>query len=81
MFFKLLNNSNRGCDCRNNMTTAIFSQLAMRSMRYFIYNEVFDKEVFSLANCELKQHEIEPEFREKILKLSLKILERRKLIF
>lgn len=37
----------------------------MSSMRYFIYNEVFDKEVFSFANCELKQREIESEFREK----------------
>ena len=42
----------------------------MRSMRYFICNEVFDKEVFSFANCGLKQHEIESEFREKNTKVN-----------
>ena len=71
-FFKLMNNSNFGYDCRNNLDnckfTPIFDELG--EITYINrYHNIFDEKVSDFVTTDLVKQNIEEKFNDKLMKL------------
>ena len=70
-FYKLLSNSNFGCNCRNNIDNCslmpINDELDISYLKR--YESVFDKQTSEFVNCDLIEQEIENEFNQNLLRL------------
>ena len=71
-FYKLMNNSNFGYDCRNNFDNCkfvpIFDELG--GITYINrYHNVFDQTVSDFVTSDLLKKQIEEEFNDKLMKL------------
>lgn len=69
-FFKLLNSSSFGYDCKNNLSNCVFEPIfdEMDEITYLKkYNKTFDKSISSFVNLELYENEVERNFNEKLL--------------
>ena len=70
-FFKLLNNSSFGYDCKNNVSNCTFEPIfnEIDEMTYLKkYNNIFDKSMSSFVNSELVKKKVERNFNEKNVK-------------
>ena len=72
-FFKLMNNSNFGYDCRNNLDncklTPIFDELG--EITYINrYHNIFDEEVSAFVTTDLVKQNMEKKFNDKLAKLN-----------
>ena len=83
-FYKLLNNSNFGYDCQNNIDNCSFEPKndELEEIPYLkssYINGVFDKEISEFVNCNLIEQEVKEEFNQNLLRLismSIAILEK-----
>ena len=83
-FYKLLNNSNFGYDCQNNIDNCSFEPIndELEEILYLkssYINGVFDKEISEFVNCNLIEQEVKEEFNQNLLRLismSIAILEK-----
>ena len=71
-FYKLMNNSNFGYDCRNNLDNCkfvpIFDEYRESTFISRYYN-LFDSKVKQFITSDLIKHHIEEKFNEKVSKL------------
>ena len=61
-FYKLMNNSNFGHDCRNNVDNCFFAPIHndINEISYIKkYQSLFDNEISVFVSCELMKQEIE----------------------
>ena len=65
-FFKLMNNSNFGCDCRNNLDNCQFVPIfdELKEMAYLIYYNYFDSKVSNFVSSDLIKQEIEEKYSD-----------------
>ena len=72
-FYKLMNNSNCGCNCRNNFDDCLFAPIAYELDKILYlkqYRSPFDEKMSDFAvSCELLEQEIESSFNNSLLKL------------
>ena len=73
-FYKLLNNSNFGYDCQNNIDNCSFEPTndELEEIPYLkssYINLVFDKEISEFVNCNLIEQEVKEEFNQNLLML------------
>ena len=73
-FYKLLNNSNFGYDCQNNIDNCSFEPTndELEEIPYLkssYINLVFDKEISEFVNCNLIEQEVKEEFNQNLLRL------------
>ena len=73
-FYKLINNSNFGYDCCNNLNTCTFAPIndELDEIPYLKkYESPFDKEMSDFVICDLLEQEIETEFNIGLLRLKI----------
>ena len=73
-FYKLINNSNFGYDCCNNLNTCTFATIndELDEIPYLKkYESPFDKEMSDFVICDLLEQEIETEFNIGLLRLKI----------
>ena len=71
-FYKLMNNSNFGYDCRNNLDNCKFVSIFEedKELTYIhIYHNIFDQKVSQFVTSELLRADIEEKFNDKLSKL------------
>ena len=71
-FYKLMNNSNFGYDCRNNIDSCKFIPIfdEYKEITFISrYHNVFDQRVSKFAMSDLLKNQIEEEYNDKLLKL------------
>ena len=71
-FYKLMNNSNFGCDCRNNIDNCKFAPIFDEYNEItFInrYHNIFDQKVSQFVTSDLLKQQIEEKFNDKLMKL------------
>ena len=71
-FFKLMNNSNFGYDCRNNIDNCKFVPIfdEMKEITFVNrYHDIFDQKVKNFVTPDLLKQKAEEEFNEKLTKL------------
>ena len=71
-FYKFMNNSNFGYDCRNNIDNFSFSPISdeFDEVSYLKkYQSPFDEKISEFASCKLLEQEIESSFNISIMKL------------
>ena len=71
-FYKLMNNSNFGYDCRNNFDNCKFAPIfdELGGITYINrYHNVFDQTVSDFVTSDLLKKQIEEEFNDKLMKL------------
>ena len=71
-FYKLMNNSNFGYDCRNNIDNCKFVPIfdEYREVTYINrYHNIFDTKVSSFITSDILKHKAEEEFNDKLMKL------------
>ena len=71
-FYKLMNNSNFGCDCRNNIDNCKFVPIFDEYNEItFInrYHNIFDQKVSQFVTSDLLKQQIEEKFNDKLMKL------------
>ena len=71
-FYKLLNNSNFGCDCRNDIDICQFVPILdeYREIAYTNgYRNIFDKIVSSFITPDILKHIAEEDYNDKLMKL------------
>ena len=72
-FFKLMNNSNFGYDCRNNLENCIFNPIfdELGEITYVNrYRNIFDEKVSSFVSTDLVKQHVEEKFNDKLAKLN-----------
>lgn len=73
-FYKLMNNSNFGCDCRKNVDNCLFAPICdeINKISYIKkYQSLFDDEISDFVSCELMTQEMECEFDNSLMKLNV----------
>ena len=73
-FFKLMNNSNFGYDCRNNLDNCKFNPVfnELGEITYVNrYHNVFNQKVSSLVSTDLVKQHVEEKFNDKLAKLNI----------
>ena len=71
-FFKLMNNSNFGYDCRNNLDNCKFNPIfgELGEITYINrYHNIFDEKVSSFVSTDLVKQHVEEKFNDKLAKL------------
>ena len=71
-FYKLMNNSNFGYNCRKNIDNCQFVPLfdEYREISYINrYHNIFDKKISSFVTPDILKHKAEEEFNNKLMKL------------
>ena len=70
-FYKLMNNSNFGYDCRNSIDNCKFVPIfeEYREVTYINRYNIFDKKVSSSITSDILKHKAEEEFNDKLMKL------------
>ena len=71
-FLKIMNNSNPGCDCRNNLDNCKFSPIfdQLGEITYInLYHNIFDEKVSDFVMADLVKQNIEEKFNDKLMKL------------
>ena len=70
-FYKLMNNSNFGYDCRNSIDNCKFVPIfeECREVTYINRYNIFDKKVSSSITSDILKHKAEEEFNDKLMKL------------
>ena len=71
-FFKLMNNSNFGYDCRNNLDNCKFNPIFDKfgEISYINrYHNIFDEKVSSFVSTDLMKQNIEGKFNDRLAKL------------
>ena len=71
-FYKLMNNSNFGYDCRNNIDNCKFIPIFDEYNEItFInhYHNIFDQKLFQFVNSDLLKQQTEETFNDKLMKL------------
>ena len=71
-FYELMNNSNFGYDCRNNIDNCKFVPIfdEYREVTYINrYHNIFDKKVSNFITSDILKHKAEEEFNDKLMKL------------
>ena len=71
-FYKRMNNSNFGYDCRNNINNCQFVPIfdEYREITYINrYHNIFDKKISSFVTPDILKHKAEEEFNNKLMKL------------
>ena len=72
-FYKLMNNSNFGYDCRNNIDNCQFVPIfdEYREIMYINrYHNIFDKKISSFVTPDILKHKSEEEFNDKLMTLN-----------
>ena len=72
-FFKLMNNSNFGYDCRNNLDNCKFNPIfdELGEITYVNrYHNIFDEKVSSFVSTDLVKQHVEEKFNDKLAKLN-----------
>ena len=72
-FFKLMNNSNFGYDCRNNLDNCKFNPIfdELGEITYVNrYRNIFDEKVSSFVSTDLVKQHVEEKFNDKLAKLN-----------
>ena len=67
-----MNNSNSGCDCRNNLDNCKFSPIfdELGEITYInLYHNIFDEKVSDFVMTDLVKQNIEEKFNDKLMKL------------
>ena len=75
-FFKLINNSYFGYDCRNNLDNCKFNPIfdELGEITYVNrYHNIFDEKVSSFVSTDLVKQHVEEKFNDKLAKLNKKI--------
>ena len=73
IFFKLMNNSNFGYDCRNNLDNCNFNPIfdELGEITYVNrYHNIFDEKVSSFVSTDLVKQHVEEKFNDKLAKLN-----------
>ena len=71
-FYKLMNNSNFGYDCRNNLDNCKFVPIfdKYKELTYIHrYHDIFDQKISQFVTSELLRADIEEKFNDKLSKL------------
>ena len=71
-FYKLMNNSNFGYDCRNNIDNCQFVPIfeEYKEISYINrYHNIFDKRVSSFITPDILKHKAEEDYNGKLMKL------------
>ena len=71
-FYELMNNSNFGYDCRNNIDNCKFVPIfdEYREVTYINrYHNIFDKKVSNFITSDILKHKAQEEFNDKLMKL------------
>ena len=71
-FYELMNNSNFGYDCRNNIDNCKFVPIfdEYGEVTYINrYHNIFDKKVSNFITSDILKHKAEEEFNDKLMKL------------
>ena len=71
-FFKLMNNSNFGYDCKNNADNCFFQPIYDEIEEFFYtkkYQNVFDQEISNFVSSEILERQLEEEYLNKCAKL------------
>ena len=71
-FFKLMNNSNFGYDCRNNLDNCKFNPIfdELGEITYTNrYHNIFDEKVSSFVSPDLAKQRVEEKFNDKLARL------------
>ena len=71
-FYKRMNNSNFGYDCRNNIDNCQFVPIfdKYREITYINrYHNIFDEKISSFVTSDILKHKAEEEFNNKLMKL------------
>ena len=71
-FFKIMNNSNSGSDCRNNLDNCKFSPIfdELGEITYInLYHNIFDEKVSDFVMTDQVKQNIEEKFNDKLMKL------------
>ena len=71
-FYELMNNSNFGYDCRNNIDNCKFVPIfdEYREVTYINrYHNIFDKKVPNFITSDILKHKAQEEFNDKLMKL------------
>ena len=63
-FFKLMNNSNFGYDCRNNIDVPIYDE--MKEITFVNRYDIFDQKVKNFVTTDLLKQKAEEEFIENL---------------
>ena len=74
-FYKLMNNSNFGYDCRNNIANCQFVPIfdEYKEISYINqYHNIFDKRVSSFITPDILKHKAEEDYNDKLMKLDKK---------
>ena len=72
-FFKLMNNSNFGYDCRNNLDNCKFNPTfdELREISYINrYHNIFDEKVSNFVSTDLVKQHADEKFNDKLAKLN-----------
>ena len=72
-FFKLMNNSNFGYDCRNNLDNCKFNPIfdELGEISYINrYHNIFDEKVSSFVSTDLVKQHVEEKFNDKLAKFN-----------
>ena len=73
IFFKLMNNSNFGYDCRNNLDNCNFNPIfdELGEITYVNrYHNIFDEKVSSFVSTDLVKQHVEEKFNDELAKLN-----------
>ena len=71
-FYKLMNNSNCGVDCRNNLDNCKFVPIfdELKEITYINrYHHIFDLKISECVSADLLQADVEEKFNNKLMKL------------